>query len=313
MRRLNDWTGLDENDRGAVAAIGNFDGVHRGHRRVIDLTKAEARGRARPLGVVTFEPHPRQVLAPDAPPFRLTNAAARAHRLADLGVERLYELPFAERLMSLAPAEFAREVIRDGLGLVHVVVGHDFRFGKDRAGDAAGLARLGEAMGFGVTLTPLLADGGEDVSSTRIRQALTDGAPDEAARLLGHLHRIEGEVLHGDARGRDLGYPTANLSIDGLHPPRFGVYAVTVDVLDGPHAGPKTGVASMGVRPMFGENRPNLEVHLFDFDGDLYGATLSVGLVAFLRPEATFASVDALVRQMQKDSAQARDRLSGEV
>ena len=311
MRRITDWTGIDEDDRGAVAAIGNFDGVHRGHRAVIRIAASEAERRKRPLGVVTFEPHPREVFAPDAPPFRLTNATARAHRLGDLGVERVYELPFGPRLMALSPEAFAREVLVDGLGLVHAVVGMDFRFGKDRAGDAAGLARLGEAMGFGVTVVPLIRQGDEDISSTRIREALTDGRPDEAQRLLGHLHRIEGEVLHGDKRGRDLGYPTANLSIDGLHPPRHGVYAVKVEVLTGPHAGPRDGVASLGVRPMFGENRPNLEVHVFDFDGDLYGETLSVGLVAFLRPEERFDSVDALVRQMQADSARARDALAG--
>ena len=311
MRRIGDWTGLAEEDRGAVAAIGNFDGVHRGHRAVIDIAESEAARRRRPLGVVTFEPHPRQVFAPDGPAFRLTGAGARAHRLGELGVDRVYELPFGDRLIGLSPEAFAREVLKDGLGLVHAVVGQDFRFGRDRAGDAAGLARLGEAIGFGVTVVPLLAGPDGAISSTRIREALSEGRPEDAARLLGHLHRIEGEVLHGDKRGRGLGYPTANLSIDDVHPPRFGVYAVKVDVLTGPHAGPRDGVASMGVRPMFGENRPNLEVHLFDFDGDLYGETISVGLVAWLRPEERFDSVDALVRQMQADSARARTALAG--
>ncbi|MBJ3762574.1 bifunctional riboflavin kinase/FAD synthetase [Maribius pontilimi] len=306
MRRFTDISKLPDNARGASAALGNFDGVHLGHQHVLDI----ARRPDAPLGVVTFEPHPRQVFAPDAPPFRLMNAEARAHRLEKLGVDLLFEVPFNTALTQLSPREFAQQILSDKLGLAHVVTGSDFRFGHDRAGDAAMLSELGDALGFEVTIANLMETDGTQVSSTRIRQALSDGDPALAAQLLGHLHRIEGPVLHGEKRGRTLGYPTANMAIDGLHPPRFGVYAVTVEVQDGPHKGSYGGVASLGVRPMFGENVPNLETFLFDFDGDLYGRHLSVGLVAYLRGEETFDGLEALIAQMDRDSARARAALA---
>lgn len=306
MKTHTDWTDLAETDRGASAAIGNFDGVHLGHQAVIDL----ARRADAPLGIMTFEPHPREFFAPDAPPFRLMNAEAKEHRLEKLGVEHLFQLPFGPRLASLSPEEFAKQVIVDGLGLSHVVVGEDFCFGKGRKGSAQDLKRFGATMGFDVTLAKLLEQDGGAISSTAIRQALSDGRTRDAAAMLGHWHRIEGEVLHGDKRGRDLGFPTANMAITGLHPPRFGVYAVLVDVLSGPHKGTYQGAASIGVRPMFGVNTPNCESFLFDFTGDLYGTHISVALVEFLRPEAKFDGLDALIKQMDADCAQAREILS---
>jgi riboflavin kinase/FMN adenylyltransferase len=306
MRTVRDYQFVRSEDRGASVAIGNFDGVHLGHQAVIDVARQAAARSGSPFGVVTFEPHPREVFAPDAPPFRLMNAEAKANRLGKLGVEILYELNFNKALASLAPGDFAKLVISEGLGLACVVVGEDFCFGKDRAGTASDLARFGREMGFGVTVAPLLSTGGVEVSSTRIRTALTEGRPRAAAAMLGHLHRIEGAVIRGDQRGRELGYPTANMSIAGLHPPKFGVYAVEADVLTGPHAGRFAAVASLGVRPMFGVNQPNLETHLFDFKGDLYGTHLSIALVDYLRPEMTFDSLDALIAQMDRDSAEAR-------
>ncbi|MCF6232988.1 MAG: bifunctional riboflavin kinase/FAD synthetase [Rhodobacteraceae bacterium] len=313
MRIIRDYQFVDLPDRGASAAIGNFDGVHLGHQSVIDLARNVARNTTpcAPLGVMTFEPHPREYFAADTPPFRLMSREARTSRLAKLGVERLYELNFNTALAGLTPEQFARNVVSDGLGLAHVIVGADFCFGKGRAGKAADLVQFGKDMGFGVTIAPLLQGSGATVSSTAIRQALSDGRPGDAAAMLGHWHRIEGQVIGGEQRGRKLGYPTANMSIDGLHPPAFGVYAVLVDVLDGPHKGSYHGAASMGVRPMFGENRPNLETFIFDFSGDLYDATLSVGLVEHLRPEAKFDDLDALITQMDADCAQARDILAG--
>ncbi|MEZ5715771.1 MAG: bifunctional riboflavin kinase/FAD synthetase [Paracoccaceae bacterium] len=310
MRIIRDHTYVSPADKGASAAIGNFDGVHLGHRSVIDIARAEGARIGAPLGIVTFEPHPRQYFAPDAPPFRLMSSAARAHRLEKLGVERLYELNFNAALSGLSPEEFASRVITQGLGLRHVVVGADFCFGKGRAGDVNDLRRFGDAMGFGVTVAELLEGAQGEVSSTAIRQALSDGRPRDAAAMLGHWHRIEGSVIGGDQRGRVLGFPTANMSIEGLHPPRFGVYAVLADVLDGPFKGSYHGAASMGVRPMFGENKPNLETFLFDFSGDLYGARVSIGLVDYLRPEEKFDSLDALIAQMDADCARARDILA---
>ncbi|MFB9148923.1 bifunctional riboflavin kinase/FAD synthetase [Roseovarius ramblicola] len=310
MRIVRDHSFATEADRGASVAIGNFDGVHLGHRHVIDIARDAGARIGAPLGVLTFEPHPREFFAPDAPPFRLMSAEARTHRLEKIGVERLYELPFNAALAGLSPRAFAAEVLAGGLGLRHVVVGADFCFGKGRAGNAADLQAFGTGMGFGVTIAPLLEGVDGQVSSTAIRAALTEGRPRDAAAMLGHWHRIEGPVVGGEQRGRTLGYPTANMSIAGLHPPRFGVYAVLVDVLDGPHAGQYHGAASLGVRPMFRGEAPNLETFLFDFSGDLYGAHLSVGLVDYLRPEETFDSLDAFIAQMDADCARARDILA---
>lgn len=310
MRIVRDWQFVEDQDRGASAAIGNFDGVHRGHQYVIDIARAEAARRSAPLGVMTFEPHPRQYFAPKTPPFRLMNAEARAHRLDWLGVDTLYELSFNDTLSALSPEDFARRVIVDGLGLSHVVIGEDFHFGRGRAGSPATMQALGAELGFGVTVAPLMHDTGAEISSTAIRTALSEGRPRDAARMLGHWHRIDGKVIRGDQRGRDLGYPTANMSITGLHPPKFGVYVVKVDVLTGPHKGSYGGAASMGVRPMFGENLPNLESYLFDFKGDIYGEHLSVALIEYLRPEETFESLDALIAQMDADCRTARDTLA---
>ena len=310
MRIVRDYHFVDDADRGAAVAIGNFDGVHLGHQSVLDLTRQVAKDEGAPLGILTFEPHPREYFAPDAPPFRLMNAGAKAHRLEKLGVETLYQLNFNAALAGLSAEEFARTVIADGLGLSHLVVGSDFCFGKGRAGTAQMLQEFGTEMGFGVTIADLVRDGRQVYSSTAIRDALSLGHPEEAAKMLGHYHRIEGEVLHGDARGRDLGYPTANMSLEGLHKPKFGIYAVLVDVLTGGHQGHYHGVASLGERPTFGVNIPNLETFIFDFTGDLYGANLSVALVAFQRPELKFDSLEALIQQMDKDSLQARATLA---
>ncbi len=308
MRIIRDHQFATSEDRGASVAIGNFDGVHLGHQAVLDVTRQAAPDA--PLGVLTFEPHPRTFFAPKAPAFRLMSSAARASRLAKLGVDLLYELNFNAHLAGLTPEAFARDVITDGLGITHVVVGQDFCFGKGRSGSAEDLQKFGLQMGFGVTIAPLLARTGATVSSTAIRTALSQARPRDAASMLGHWHRIEGRVIGGEQRGRELGFPTANMSIDGLHLPAFGVYAVLVDVLDGPHKGSYHGAASVGVRPMFGENSPNLETFIFDFSGDLYGAALSVALVDFLRPELKFDSVEALIAQMKADCDQARDLLS---
>ncbi|EAR51459.1 riboflavin biosynthesis protein RibF [Oceanicola granulosus HTCC2516] len=310
MRILRDTAFIDPAARGAAVAIGNFDGVHLGHGAVIDTTRALAAEQGVPLGVMTFEPHPRQVFAPDSPPFRLMNAESRANRLAKLGVEALYEVPFTPTLAGLSPEAFAREILADALGVAHVVVGQDFYFGKGRAGTAETLGRLGAELGFGVTVAPLLALGETEISSTAIRTALSEGRPRDAAGMLGHWHRIDGEVVHGDQRGRLLGYPTANMSIEGLHPPRFGIYAVKVDVLGGPHAGSYDGAASIGVRPTFGVNSANCETFLFDFTGDLYNTHLSVALIEYLRDEERFDSVEALVAQMDADCARARALLA---
>ena len=299
------WQGLDPSARGASAALGNFDGIHLGHQAVINLARGDHL-----LGVIVFEPHPREFFAPAAPPFRLMNAEARANRLAKLGVDLLYELPFDTNLASLTPESFARDVLARGLGLSHVVVGSDFRFGKGRTGTAPDLQTLGLQHGFRTTVASLVQIAGQDISSTAIRAALTAGQPRDAAAMLGHWHRIDGEVIHGEKRGRELGYPTANMSVAGLHLPKLGVYAVRIKILTGPQTGDYIGGASLGVRPMFGLNQPNLETFLFDFNGDLYGQHLSVALVNYLRPEVKFDGLPALMNQMAADCAKARALLS---
>ena len=305
MQIHQDYQWLDPKARGASCAMGNFDGVHLGHRSVIDLARRDA-----PLGIITFEPHPRQIFQPDGPAFRLMNAEARANRLAKLGVQHLFQLQFNKALAALSPEDFARQVLAEGLGISHIVVGADFCFGQGRAGKAEDLRRLGHSLGFETTIAPLIAIDGQGVSSTAIRTALAEGRPRDASAMLGHLHRIEGEVIHGEKRGRELGYPTANMALTKLHLPRFGVYAVKVDVLTGPQAGPYMGAASLGVRPMFNGDVPNLETFLLDFKGDLYGHHLSVALVEFLRPELKFDGLPALITQMEADCAQAREILS---
>lgn len=301
MRIFQHWQGIDATARGASVAMGNFDGVHLGHQSVIDLARAQG-----PLGIITFEPHPREFFAPEALPFRLMNAEARANRLAKLGVETLFQLPFDTEMAGFSPEDFTEQVLARGLGIKHVVVGMDFCFGKGRKGCVADLVALGAQQGFEVTVAPLIRAGGKEISSTAVRNALTEGRPRDAAAMLGHWHRIEGEVIHGEKRGRELGYPTANMSVGGLHLPRLGVYAVKVDVLTGPQKGSYNGAASLGVRPMFGENTPNLESFLFDFKGDLYGHHLSVGLIDYLRPEMKFDGLPALIAQMQGDCDRAR-------
>ncbi|MFV0335778.1 MAG: bifunctional riboflavin kinase/FAD synthetase [Tropicimonas sp.] len=312
MQRITSLSRLTDAERGAFTAIGNFDGVHLGHQAVLDLTRRAAAARNAPLAVLTFEPHPREVFRPGDPPFRLMNAEAKAHRLAKLGVDILYELPFDRAFFGLTEAAFSERILNRALGVAGVTVGADFCYGKGRAGNADTLRAAGRALGFDVLVADLvgLAGSGERVSSTAIRDALRDGQPRRAAAMLGHWHRIEGPVVHGAKRGRALGFPTANMEISGLHPPKFGVYAVVVEVVTGPHAGHYRGVASLGVRPMFGENTPNIEAHLFDFDGNLYDEHLSVGLVQFLRPEQTFDGLDALIAQIRRDGEEARALLA---
>ena len=309
MRIVRDHQFITKADRGAAIAIGNFDGVHLGHQSVIEYIRA-IKGAA-PLGILTFEPHPREFFVPDAPAFRLMNADAKLHRLEKLGVDILYQLNFNTGLSTLSADQFCTQILHQALGVRHVVIGADFRFGKGRQGDVAFLKNMGAALGFDVYVADLLSQEGKTFSSTAIRDALSAGKPDEAAVMLGHWHRIEGEVIHGEKRGRDLGYPTANISIEGLYPPKFGVYAAIVDILDGSSKGRYFGAASIGERPTFGVYRPNLEVFLFDFSADIYGAQISVALVDFQRPELKFDDLDALIAQMDADCAQSRATLQG--
>jgi riboflavin kinase/FMN adenylyltransferase len=306
MRLIEGYRGLGAGDRGASAAIGNFDGVHRGHQVLVaDADKARGATGA-PLGVITFEPHPRRHFQPDAPPFRLTLPSEKARVLEGLGVERLYQLRFDAQLAGMQAEDFVRDVLVAGLGIAHIVVGADFHFGRGRKGDAVLLRRMGAELGFGLTIHDMIGDEAGEFASTALRVLIEQGRCREAARQLGRWHAVTGRVVAGDRRGRELGYPTANLEFGEQLVPRWGVYAALVRVHDGPHRGRHAGVASIGERPTFGVNRPNFEVHLFDFAGDLYGAEISAGLVQRLRGEERFDAAEALVAQMNRDSAEAR-------
>ncbi|WP_445681776.1 bifunctional riboflavin kinase/FAD synthetase [Radicibacter daui] len=302
MQLYHSHTGLPETARGAAIAIGNFDGVHRGHQALIEAARVAAAGG--PVGVLSFAPHPRRYFRPDDPPFLLTPGAVKHRRLEACGVAVHYELPFDAALAAQSAESFIREVLVDGLGARHVVVGFNFTFGHNRAGNAALLEEAGARFGFGVTIVPAQQDEhGMVFSSTAIRQLLDTGNPGDAARLMGSAFEIEGVVEHGDKRGRTIGFPTANVALGETQRPRYGVYAVEAS-LDGTDWWP--GVANIGRRPTVDGLRELFEVHLFDRNDDLYGKALRVRLHHFLRPERKFASFDELKAQIGLDAAEAR-------
>ena len=307
MRIVRSWKGLADADRGASVALGNFDGVHRGHQHVIALAARAAGEKKAPLGVISFEPHPRRIFQPDAPAFRLMKPDQQARALAGLGVDILYVLPFDAEMANLTDRAFAEEVLHRGLGVRNVAVGFDISFGKGRTGSPETMAAYGEAFGFGVSIAPALGDDAEKFSSSGVRQALREGRPDLAAAILGRPFAIEGVVMHGRKLGRQLGFPTANIALEDYVTPRFGVYATRTRLPDGREV---PGVANIGVNPTVGEVEARLEVWLFDFDEDLYDQTLETDLVAFLRPELKFAGLDPMVAQIHEDVRQARALLT---
>lgn len=305
MQILRDWRDLPAAARGGTVALGNFDGVHLGHAHVLHTAHA-ARPDA-PRAVLTFEPHPRELFRPDDPPFRLTLPAERAAALAALGVDLLYELPFDTAFSEITAERFVAEVLHRGIGARHLVCGPDFAFGHRRGGSVAFLAARAEALGIGLTVATPFGDAAGPISSSRIRRALQDGYPEQATALLGRPWAIAGTVAHGDARGRTIGFPTANIPLGRHLEPARGVYAVTVRLPDGATV---PGVANIGRRPTVSAGTESrLEVHLFDFAGDLYGSALTVALHAFLRGERRFAGLDALRAQIADDAAAARHLL----
>jgi riboflavin kinase/FMN adenylyltransferase len=313
MKVIHGWKGLLDEDRGAAVAHGNFDGVHLGHQVVIAQAREAADRLGVPLGVISFEPHARMHFEPDAPPFRLMTPDQLARTLGKLGVERLYLLPFGAEMASFTDREFARDVLTKGLGVRHVAVGFDVTFGKGRSGDPDALRRYGEEMGFDVSVSPAIGNGAGKISSTSIRDALRQGRPDLATRMMGRPFAIEGVVKKGRQLGRKLGFPTANVPLGDYVAPKFGVYATRTRLHDGRTRG---GVANIGVNPTTGIVDPRLEVWLFDFDEDIYGETIETDLIAFLRPEETFRDaagafdVPAMVEQVHRDAAQAREILA---
>jgi riboflavin kinase/FMN adenylyltransferase len=286
-----------------VLTVGNYDGVHLGHRQMIGVLKARAAELRCAAAVVVFEPSSKEFIDPQGAPPRLTRWREKYLALAALGVDRLVTLRFDERMRAMSPPEFVQELLLSKLGARHMVVGDDFRYGCRAAGTIDSLKVAGAAHGFGVEQIAPYLQNGIRVSSTAVRDSLARGDYTAAARLLGRPYRMSGRVVHGQALGRGLGFPTANLRLGRRKPPLWGIAAVRVYGV-GPQALP--GVASLGTRPTVNGSEPLLEVHLFDFAGDLYGRTIEIEFVAKLRDEARFESLDALVRQMNLDAAEAR-------
>ena len=314
MRILDTLDNLPEAFRGGAVAIGNFDGVHKGHRAVIGEAGHVARANDIPWLVLTFEPHPRSVFAPKGAPFRLTPNATKARHIRELGVDCLVVLPFDIEFSRRAAESFVADVLVGGLGARHVVSGYDFIFGHGRHGNCELLLRLGAEMGFAFTSVSAEADAaGTTYSSSRIRELLQDGDPRGAEAILGRRYAVDGAVQDGDKRGRTIGFPTANVALGDHLRPAQGVYAIRAAII-GDDGGDTSlewhdGVANFGNRPTFDGTDTLLEAHLFDFDRDLYGRPLRVEFVDFLRPERKFDGIDDLKRQIAADAVQARQIL----
>ena len=295
--------------RGAILALGNFDGFHLGHQAVVGEAVAWARAEGRPAIVATFDPHPVRFFRPDAEPFRLTTLDQRQELFAAAGADAMLVIHFDEGVASMSASQWVCDMIHGHLGAVGLVTGEDFVFGKGRSGNAAGLRELGEPYGIAARAVPAVFDAQGAISSSRIRDALKAGDCAEAARLMTRPYSIRGIVQHGDKLGRTIGFPTANLSLGSYLRPRYGVYAVTTRLGDGRVVG---GAANLGVRPQFDPPKELLEPYFFDFSGNLYGAEIDVALRHFLRPEAKFDGLDSLTAQIARDCDEAR-RLLGTV
>ncbi|WP_309606291.1 bifunctional riboflavin kinase/FAD synthetase [Phenylobacterium sp.] len=308
LRVIRGWKDLSPGDRGAALAMGSFDGVHRGHQRVIALAARAAGELGAPLGVITFDPHPRVYFRPGEPAFRLMQPDQQARALEAMGVDILYVLPWDAELANMTDRDFAASVLHRGLGARHVAVGFDNSFGKDRTGSPETMRAYGAELGFGVSVAEAVEDGaGEKFSSTHVREALRDGRPGDAAAILGRPFAIEGAVQRGRQLGRTLGFPTANVALTDYVIPRFGVYATRTRLPDGRHV---PGVANIGVNPTIeGVRIPLLEVWLFDFDEDIYDQVIETDLIAFLRPELKFDGLETMTAQVMKDARAARDLL----
>lgn len=306
MKTLQTYTNLSEEDKGAVIALGNFDGLHRGHQAVIAEAQSIADSLEAPLGIGLFRPHPFRFFKPDAPPFRLMTPAVRAEIMASLGVERLYEIPFDAALRDMDDTQFVEQVLHQGLGIQHVVVGEDYGFGKNRCGDVESLTRLCEERGIGVT--PMKPVGLHALygkyGSTEIRKALQQGDVFHAAHMLSRPWIVDGVVQKGQQRGRTINFPTANLEFGDLVRPKFGVYCVEVKLEDAEKWIP--AIANTGNRPTVGGEEARLEVHIFDFDRDIYGQHLQVRFRSFIRPEQKFESFDHLRAQIERDCVGAK-------
>jgi riboflavin kinase/FMN adenylyltransferase len=307
MQRLTLDGGIPDDLKGSIVALGNFDGFHLGHQAVVGRAIQRGFHERRPVIVATFDPHPVRFFKPDLPPFRLTTLDQRERLFAHAGADAMLVFEFGSKLAAMDAEEFIGEVLAGRVGAAGVVTGDDFTFGKGRSGDVQLLNSLGAQHGVIAEAVPQVLVEGVRVSSGRIREALIAGDSGTATRLLSRDYAIDGVVQKGDARGRELGYPTANLVLGDYQRPRYGIYAVRA-ILDGGSEHP--GVANLGIRPTFDPPQELLETHLLDYSGDLYGRRMEVALHAFIRPEQKFESIDALVAEMRNDEAAARKLLA---
>ncbi|PSJ43186.1 bifunctional riboflavin kinase/FAD synthetase [Allosphingosinicella deserti] len=306
MERLDGGSAVPQALRGGIVALGNFDGFHEGHQAVVGRAVARGRAEGRPVLVATFDPHPVRHFKPDALPFRLTTLDQRQRLFEAAGADAMIVFSFDDGLAATTAEGFVRDRLLGLIGAAGVVTGEDFTFGRARGGNVSVLQSFGAELGFSVDAVGPIVEDGEPVSSSRIREALQAGDCETATQLLTRPFAIEGVVEHGDKRGRTLGYPTANLALGTYLRPRFGIYAVRGRLEDGRVL---NGAANIGVRPTFDPPKELLEPFFFDFSGDLYGQRLEVEFVSFLRQEAKFDSLDALMAQMDEDCAEAKRRL----
>ena len=304
---VEDWQSLPAEWTGGVVAMGNFDGVHKGHQALVARAAEQARALEAPLVALTFEPHPRQFFVADTGPFRLTLLPAKVRLLAECGIQAVLAQRFDPAFAAITAQAFVDNVLLQGMGARHIVCGYDFTFGARRTGNVERLRELAAERAFGITVLDPVMHEGEIYSSTRIRESLRAGWVSEASELLGHPWEIEGTVETGDQRGRTIGFPTANVALGEHLRPRYGVYAVRA-LVSGQW---RNGVANLGKRPTFGKLQENFEVHLFDFSDDIYGQVLRVQLIEFIRPEMKFSGLDALKAQIVADGERARALLSG--
>ena len=307
MERLDGGSAVPAPLRGGIVALGNFDGFHKGHQAVVGRAVSRARAEGKPVLVATFDPHPARFFKPDLPPFRLTTLDQRQRLFGEAGADAMLVFNFNAELASVTANEFISDYLASRIGASGVVTGEDFTFGKGRGGNVEVLKLVGHANRLSVDAVAPVADGEEVVSSSRIREALQEGDCQTAARLLTRPFAIEGVVEHGDKRGRALGFPTANIGLANYLRPRFGVYAVRGRLPDGRKL---DGVANLGTRPMFDPPKELLEPWFFDFDDDLYGQSIEVELISFIRDEQTFDGIEPLKAQIARDAEEARRRLA---
>jgi riboflavin kinase/FMN adenylyltransferase len=307
MERLTLAGGVPEHLKGSIVALGNFDGFHLGHQAVVSRAVARAFHERRPVIVATFDPHPVRFFKPDVPPFRLTTLDQRQTLFAHAGADAMLVFEFGRDLASMDAEAFVAEVLGERIGAAGVITGDDFSFGKGRSGDASLLAKVGAQYGIGAEAVAQVELDGERISSGRIREALILGDTGTATRMLSRDYAVEGVVQRGDSRGRELGYPTANISLGDYQRPKYGIYAVRVSLDDGTE---HPGVANLGTRPTFDPPQELLEAHLFNFDGDLYGRTIEVALHAYIREEKRFDGIEPLIAHMRDDEAKARHLLA---